>query len=271
MADNAPAKTRAAHRMPAFPAFEADQSYEEYMAADRGGAHRAERDQERFVKAVEHADACDPAAAEQAVEDAIVTSVMSQPLLREILYKTLAYCVEPRDFADVEAFIAATDEYAHGHVLQTPCAIARILVDVGGLERADFDAEGRLVDDARRAGLTADEVDDLVESTTLATTEAGAHVVDLLAPSRRIAAQLAQKPHRRDTYLAVLRFCSEPRSLEQIKEMLQTTPDMALDYVTAHQRLAPDYYIDRLEKTGALVWRGAWVTTEAGLRALASA
>lgn len=48
--------------------------------------------------------------------NAVVMCVGSQNALREALYKTLAFCQQPRDFVEVEDFIAQTDELSLIHI-----------------------------------------------------------------------------------------------------------------------------------------------------------
>lgn len=252
-----PSTAPARRQRPPFPPFEAPASFEE-MAAGPAPSNAASSDRP------------EPDAPADGV-DAVVTCVCSQPPLRETLYKTLAHCAQPRPFAEVEAFISSQDEFVFSHIEQTPHTLIGMLVDAGGLVRTPLDAQGKPLTPELLAGLSQDEADDLVASFELATTPEGRAAVELLSPQRRIAAQLAQKPHRRPTYLALLSFCREPRTLAQIEAFFADNPDLALDQVTAYHHLSPDYYVDRLEKAGALVWRGAWVTTQAGLDALAGA
>ena len=261
--------TRTNRAMPPFPAFEVPGDYE---------AALFQQESNQDTQAQEELDASsaqpEPQDKEQLLEaqlDALLTLIGAQGILREVLYKTLAHCLEPRDAVELERFVAEQDEYRYQHVLQTPYAAIRMLVDAKGLAETPVDAAGHSIDPARRATLTEDELDDLTAHTLLATTEAGAAAVRLLDPARRIAAQLAKKPHRRATYCAVLAYCAEePRTLPQIQELFKTNTDLVLDHVTAHHTLAPDYYVDRLEKAGALTWRGAWAITEAGRQALAA-
>lgn len=201
---------------------------------------------------------------------AVVTCVGAQNALREVLYKTLAHCEEPRDFAEAEAFVAAQDEFVHSHIIQTPFTLIQMLLRAGGLAQTALDAQGAAIPDERLAALPEDEADDLVATYRLATTPAGAETVRLLAPERRIEAQLGARPHRRATYYAVLAFCQEPRTFPQIEEFFKATPDLVQDTVASHHKLSPDFYIDKLDKAGALVWRGAWVATDAGKRMLAA-
>jgi len=92
--------------------------------------------------------------------------------------------------------------------------------------------------------------------------------VRLLAPERRIEAQLSLRPHRRDTYFAVLDFCMQPRKFPEIEALFKNVSGLSQDIVADHHKLSPDFYVDKLDKAGALVWRGAWVATDAGKRML---
>lgn len=201
--------------------------------------------------------------------NAVVMCIGSQNALREALYKTLAFCCESRDFTEVEDFIAATDEFVYSHIMQTPFTMIQMLTDAGGLVQTPLDAQGNPVTPEQLANLTDNEADDLVETYRIETTDAGAEAVRLLAPERRIEAQLSLRPHRRDTYFAVLDFCTQPRKFPEIEKFFKATPGLSQDIVADHHKLSPDFYVDKLDKAGALVWRGAWVATDAGKRMLA--
>ena len=194
----------------------------------------------------------------------IVTLIMSQNPLREVLYKTLKHASEERDFTEVEEFIASQDEYVHSHIIQTPYSLITMLVDNGGLALAPYGSNGEALTNEQAEGLSEDEIDDLIEGHTVRTTPPGEAAVGLLAPSVRIRSQIDQRPHRRETYLALLDFCRTPRRLPEIEEFFKDNEALAVDVVANHHRLSPDFYVDKLDKAGALVWRGAWVTTEEG-------
>ena len=200
--------------------------------------------------------------------NAVVTCVGSQNALREALYKTLAFCQQPHDFTEVEDFIAATDEFVYSHIMQTPFTMIQMLIDAGGLVQTPLDAQGNPITSEQLAGLDPDAADDLVETYRIEITDAGAETVRLLAPERRIEAQLSLRPHRRDTYFAVLDFCTQPRKFPEIQEFFKTTPGLSQDIVADHHKLSPDFYVDKFDKAGALVWRGAWVATDAGKQML---
>lgn len=173
-------------------------------------------------------------------------------------------------FSDLEAFIAEQDEFVHSHITQTPYTLIEMLVSCQGLRKIALDADGNAIDEDALARMDEDAALDLVDGYRLEITKAGVEAVRLLDPSKRIAAQLAQKPHRQKTYMAVLDFCKTPRTFPEIQEFFDETPDLVLDEVTAHHKLSPDFYVDKLECAGALVWKGRWQTTEAGEQMLAT-
>ena len=122
----------------------------------------------------------------------------SQNALREALYKTLAFCEQPRDFTEVEDFIAATDEFVYSHIMQTPFTMIGMLTDAGGLSQTPLDEAGNPVTAEQLANLTADEADDLVATYRIEATGAGREAVRLLAPERRIEAQRHLRADGRD-------------------------------------------------------------------------
>ncbi len=201
--------------------------------------------------------------------DKVVTCVCSQNALREVLYKTLSHCQTPRTFDAVEDFIAAQDEFVYSHIIQEPFTLVHMLLNAGGLSQTPLDDLGDPIDEAALAQMDDDSAFDAVATYRLETTQAGARAVELLSPERRIASQIAKVPHRTDTYYAVMEFCKTPRKFPEIEAFYKSTEGLAKDVVADSHKLSPDYYVDKLDKAGALVWRGAWVLTEAGQRALA--
>lgn len=60
----------------------------------------------------------------------------------------------------------------------------------------------------------------------------------------------------------------QPRKFPEIEALFKNVPGLSQDIVADHHKLSPDFYVDKLDKAGALVWRGAWVATDAGKRML---
>lgn len=204
--------------------------------------------------------------------------VLAHPRHRELLYKALAYCsgVDARDERDVEAHLRAQPEYADA--LQDAHTLTRTLVRRGGLIRRAVDAQGCELTEARLEQvrlernldrpLTQDEAAGLVAGHDLALTPTGVAVIALLDPQRRIAACCEADPERTNVFLEVLQLCETPHGLRDIRALVADDPVCNPTARTAHLRLEPSFFIDRLAEAGALVWDGAWVTTEEGHRYL---
>ena len=249
-----------------FPKFDAPASFEAY--AEKGATVEQNRDGQSARNALDGEgartrDASSSRTYEEAL-DAVITCIGAQNSLREVLYKTLVFCKEPHEFTEVEDFIAASDEVVYSHVIQTPFELIGMLLRAGGLEETPLDAAGEPIAPETLDELSRDEQDDLVATYRIDATAAGRAAVELLAPERRLEAQLAQDPHRADTFRALIEFCETPRTFPEIKEYFDATPEFAHDVVAHSHQLAPDFYVDKLDKAGALVWRGAWVATDAG-------
>ena len=97
--------------------------------------------------------------------------VMKQTLHRDILSKTLGFCREQRALTDVEDEIATYPEFQCA--TQDQYHLIGFLVDAGGLDQLEVDVDGEVVCEERKAGLTEDEMDNLVVSYSFVTTAAG--------------------------------------------------------------------------------------------------
>ena len=190
-------------------------------------------------------------------------TVTKHPLNREILYKMLAFCAEERALTAVEEQTAAYPEFKN--TTQNQHHMAMTLVRAGGLDLIERDEQGAEVTDEQKAGLTEDEVDDLVCSVSFRTTEVGTRFVQQHHPKARLVELLDLAPERAGTYQEVLEFVSqEPRTYPQIENLLRGRP--ALETVVDGERMVmqPSVFVDKLERSGALVWSDKWKLTEEG-------
>ena len=239
------------------------------------------------------------AVTEQSVAS-LVDSVYRHPRHREIYYQMLQYCVTERTVEEVEEAVEGLPAYRSA--LQSASTLIGVMLDAGGLIYTEYDAEGAVIDDARveevrRATLeqrasvagsvlsSADSaladaeykaqalaldnaIDDalygLVEKRTLRVTETGAAVVRLLDPVKRVTSYATSRPERAPLYRKLLEFCLVPRTLEEIKGLLDGDPALAPTEHSGRQALHASYFIDRMNESGGLQWDGGWVTTSAG-------
>lgn len=239
------------------------------------------------------------AVTEQSVAS-LVDCVYRHPRHREIYYQMLQYCVTERTVEEVEEAVEGLPAYRSA--LQSASTLIGVMLDAGGLIYTEYDAEGAVIDDARveevrRATLeqrasvagsvlsSADSaladaeykaqalaldnaIDDalygLVEKRTLRVTETGAAVVRLLDPVKRVTSYATSRPERAPLYRKLLEFCLVPRTLEEIKGLLDGDPALAPTEHSGQQALHASYFIDRMSESGGLQWDGGWVTTSAG-------
>lgn len=245
------------------PRFEVSRGYEDYARSDHRMKPRPAAQQDAA------ATSAAPSLEEQM--DAVLRAVGNQRALQEVLYKLLLFCQEQRTQEEAEAFIAQSDEFRFSHIIQSPTSIVRIMVKNHGLTATQVDAQGEPVTQERREGLSADELDDLICGTLLKTTQAGVNVAQMISPAKRFEAQLGRNRGRTATFYAILEFCAqEPRKFPQIKEFYTQHDEFSKSTAMDSQQLACDFYVDKLECAGMLVWRGQWEVTQAGRDALAA-
>lgn len=213
---------------------------------------------------------------------ALTECVYRHPRHREVYYQLLAFCAEERTVDEAEAFVETLPAYADA--LQRAGVLVDVMVAQGGLAYIEYDAAGSAIDDARIAATrqavadrwkgdlnspafedaVEDALFDLVARRTVQTTVVGCAVVQLLNPKKRVAAYATSCPEREPVYRQLLSFCLTPRSLSEIKALLDGNPVLEPTARTAHQPLHASYFIDRLHESGGLEWQGGWVATPAG-------
>ncbi|MCD8199830.1 MAG: hypothetical protein LUD25_02580 [Coriobacteriaceae bacterium] len=196
--------------------------------------------------------------------DRLMDTVNNTPRFREILRKTLVFCQTRRMLREVEDEIQTYPEYEQA--AENPYRLIRYLIDGDGLYRIELDEEGEEVTADRKEGLTEDEIDDLIFDFALETTPVGAEVANRLAPHTRIRDLLNLMPVRFDSYVNVLEFCQEPRTMKEIDALFEGVDMKALGIVGADDSIAiqPSVFVDKLERAGALVWKGNWNLTAEG-------
>ena len=201
--------------------------------------------------------------------DAVITQVNRLDRTRNLQYHILELCRKTRRAEEVETFIAALHEMLHS--LQEPYVYMDALIDAGGLDSVALDADGNPVDmdafaaapEEARAGMIADY--------DITTTPAGVAALDLLAPKNRMRAKLAEKPERYTTFLAVLDFCREPKTLAEVKRLFEEDSTLNRETTVDRQLLSCDFYLSELERAGGIVWDDGWKCTPEGLEFLRTA
>lgn len=227
------------------------------------GAQAAGRDEGRQEKG---AVVGEEGSLEESLEDAMASlayTVHRQPLNREIMYAILSLCADEREVGFVEESVLVMPEY--GQATQNPFRLISFLVTHGGLLLVQRDKDGLVIDDARKASLTEDELDDLVATESVVTTEAGRGLLELAAPARRMGLLLQAAPEWEDTYCELLEFIDGERpSYGKVKELLEGREVLHV-FLDGHWTdMQPSVFLDKLEGAGMIRWSEGWSLTEEG-------
>lgn len=202
-------------------------------------------------------DCTDGAASKDTVER-LVSCINGEPLYREIYVGVLEFCKERRNLSEVEVAIQSWPQFSQA--AQSPYRLVRNLVELGGLDWIELDDEGVEVSAQRKVGLTPDEVDDLVASFAVQTTADGADAAEEMSPARRFGKLEDEHADRVPVFNEILEFCMQPRSFSEVALHLGERGLLDVARAENGQALHPSYFVDALERTGALVWDGAWKT-----------
>ena len=194
----------------------------------------------------------------------VTEAVTRNPLQRELFYKVLSFCQESKPLREIEQMVMALPGFERTSA--NAYHFIAVMENAGGLERFELDDEGDVVDDARKAGLTEDEIDDLVAEYAFMTTPAGQAVVEQHTPRARIIELLGLVPERRDTYIELMEFLAEePRTYNEVTQLLDGRDVLwHLDSKGNPERMQPSVFLDKLRDAAAIEWRQGWQLSEEG-------
>ena len=194
----------------------------------------------------------------------VTEAVTRNPLQRELFYKVLSLCQESKPLREIEQMVMALPGFERTSA--NAYHFIAVMENAGGLERFELDDEGDVVDDARKAGLTEDEIDDLVAEYAFMTTPAGQAVVEQHTPRARIIELLGLVPERRDTYIELMEFLAEePRTYNEVTQLLDGRDVLwHLDSKGNPELMQPSVFLDKLHDAAAIEWQQGWQLSEEG-------
>ena len=194
----------------------------------------------------------------------VTEAVTRNPLQRELFYKVLSFCQESKPLREIEQMVMALPDFERTSA--NAYHFIAVMENAGGLERFELDDEGDVVDDARKAGLTEDEIDDLVAEYAFMTTPAGQAVVEQHTPRARIIELLGLVPERRDTYIELMEFLAEePRTYNEVTQLLDGRDVLwHLDSKGNPELMQPSVFLDKLHDAAAIEWHQGWQLSEEG-------
>ena len=217
------------------------------------------------------------------MDDVIARRIASEPKVEKALWRLLAFCEDERDFEEIVEEVSAYPE-----VKNSPFAVETLLswlIDAGAVQRLrngepwegddaqeDSDAaevlaadaeseggevlpeEGLEISDLNTEGEDAEEP--VVE--TFVISEAGAASLAEYRAADPIADLRIRHERYEPLFAEILAFCRTPQAKAAIDDIVRGNP------LTENPRVLPAFFIDQLERAGALIWDGGWKTTEAG-------
>lgn len=190
-------------------------------------------------------------------------ALLRHPLHREILYKILAFCENRKSLEEIEAEIASYPEF--GQATQNQYHLINVLERSGGLVRLEFDEEGNEVREARKEGLSDDEIDDLIACYAFETTACGNQIVAQHTPLKRMIELLDIHPERKSTYIEVLERCNDhPCTYKELEGLLKGRFVLRTGHGDSHQPIQPSVFLDKLEKAAGVAWDDGWQLTRWG-------
>lgn len=185
---------------------------------------------------------------------------------RKTLLGILAFCEEPVAVEDVNAHI---DELQlHNASVYSPASLCELLKDAGALEL--ITAEGECADglESEPVVVEVDGVEYLEPGEPLElfwhTTPEGMDAVDQDNPLERTKALLDEDVKYATIYKRILELADTQDGVT-IKAINAVVDD---DPLVKKPRLYAPHFVDKLEKSDAIEWSGAWKTTEIGREAL---
>ena len=196
---------------------------------------------------------------EEKVEQ-LVRFMQFEPLIRELDYQILVSCAERVGLSELEKRIASWPAFKAA--TRDQHALITELVNHHGLELFELDEAGKVVREADKAGLTENEVDDLVAGFAYRITAVG---------KERFRALLDDAPARRDAYLSIVGFLRDKHSFADVDVFLRGQAVAGLSREAGDGGVQPSVFVDKLERAGALFYDGGWQATEAGLKVAADA
>lgn len=192
----------------------------------------------------------------------VSTALHRRASFTEIMRKTLEFCSAERTYSAVEAEMTTYPEFQYSD--QSQASIIEILVLVGGLEKKEIDKAGNVISASQKAGLSLDQIDDLVWSFSLKTTDAGLEAIKDLDPNKKLATLFDSMPERVEVYKSLLNLCRKPTTFKQVEEALKDMPKLTSLNDLSTLPVHPSALLAELEEAGGLVFNEAWCLTEAG-------
>lgn len=184
------------------------------------------------------------------------------PTLHKMLYDILEMCQDPLSSDELEARVTELKE--HHHCVYAPLTFCNLLEQAGAL--AETNEEGVPLKDVTQEP-TIIELDGVQYWTVTPAppvfwqaTDEGKSQLEAYRPLELIQGCYKNEPQYADIFTTVLELCARKggASMKQIGNVIDDEP------AVQNPRRFAMYFIDKLEKAGAVEWKGSWIITKPG-------
>lgn len=184
------------------------------------------------------------------------------PTLDRMLVKILGLGLEPIPSNEMNSRVAALQK--NHHAIYSPLTMCNLLERAGALIQCD--ENGTSLEDFEQEPLrvTEDGIDYWRVAPAPAVywtvTPEGRERYNAYNPAQMIADVFEAEPEYRKFFLTTLNVCAQPggANMKVVDDLISDAPELQ------KPRRYAMYFIDKLEKAGALEWGDTWQITEAG-------
>ena len=203
----------------------------------------------------------------ESADERIATLFDRMAVHKRVLMNMLEMCQSP--VSSDELIESTAQLQKHHHSVYTPLTFCNLLERAGAVIKTD--ENGTSLEEVEQEPLRVER--DGVEYWAVApspevfwcATDEGRAYYAAYQPLEQIRQVFAAEPHYKEIFTTVLNLCSVEGGT-QVKAVGDVVDD---DPLVQKPRRYAMYFIDKLERAGALDWQGSWVITDAGKSYLA--
>ena len=187
---------------------------------------------------------------------------------RRTLLAIMAFCEKPRSVDDLESHVA--ELLRHRGSVFTAASFCKMLFDAGMIERVDADGNPYSEGEAKPVEVEGEDGEVYLRPAApppvfWVLTEEGRGVVEEDDATAQLWEIIEEQARYASVFRGILLACDEGDGAT-ITDIVAKTRN---DPVLADPPKMPQFFMDYLERNGAIEWRGAWTTTEVGKEILA--
>ena len=202
------------------------------------------------------------------VKERIDTLFAQMPTLERMLIDILERCRNPIASAELDAQVAELQRYHHS--IYSPLTLCGLLERAGAIYKSDEEGNSleNLVQEPLKVEIEGVEFWRVAPAPAVfwAISPEGRERYEAYKPAEMIKEVFAAEPHYKRFFLTALKLCAQPGgvTVKVVDDVLVDEPELQ------KPRRYAMYFIDKLEKAGALQWGDTWKATDAGREFLAN-